>query len=203
MNWIIFFTKYKIPYQVYKLRKGDSIILSHNTQKNNSMIIILTGIVSLIRIFYTKEFLPLAILSKNNIIYESTNETKYYQITALKTTYIIKVKENNLYKQKINNNYKKTITKYYNKTFKRYEETISILNQSSKRNRVVLFILFIFLRFGTVKEHNIVIPFELEIKCISTMTTTGKETINKIIRKKQISKKGKLQSISIKKLKLV
>nr|YP_009399396.1 global nitrogen transcriptional regulator [Kapraunia schneideri]ARW69002.1 global nitrogen transcriptional regulator [Kapraunia schneideri] len=203
MNWIFFLRKYKIPYQVYKLNQGDSILLNNKIKKGNNITIILTGVVGLTKIFCNGEFLPIAILSKNNIIHESKTEKIYYEIIAIKATYIIKVRENNLYKQKIRNRYRTTITRCYYKTFQKYEETINILSQTSKRNRILLFVLFIFLRFGIIKQHNIIIPFKLNRQYISIMTTTKIETVNKIIKKKEIAEKGKLNFINIKKLKLV
>ncbi len=197
MNWIIFFTENKISYHVYKLNQGDSIIL--NNAKNSNTIIILTGIISLAKIFCNHELLPIALLSKNDIFTNNRDEKKHYLMTALKTTYLIKV----VNKKNVRGHYAKTITEYYKKTLCKYEETINIMNQQNKKRRIVVFILLIFLRFGEVKQYGIFIPFKLTKNCIANMTATGVNTVSKVIKKKYMNEKGKVHSISIKKLKLI
>ena len=203
MNWIIFFTRQEITYQVYKLNEGDSIILKNKEEKNLEIVIILTGIISLAKIFCNKEILPLAILNKNDIVHQRTIDQTNYQITALKSSYIIKLKEENLYKAKIKIEYTINIIKCYQQTIKKYEEIISIINQTNKTKRIILFILLIFWRFGNIDEYKIIISFKLRKNYISTMTATSINTVNKIIKKICLDKQTAINFIKIKKLKLI
>lgn len=203
MNWIIFFTRQGITYQVYKLNEGDSIILKNKEEKNLEIAIILTGIISLAKIFCNKEVLPLAILNKNDIVYQKSIDQTNYQITALKSSYIIKIKEENLYQVGIKIKYKPNIAKYYQQTIQKYEEIISIISQTNKTKRIILFILLIFWRFGKIDEYKIIISFKLKKHCISAMTATSKNTVNKIIKKICLDKQAKINFIKIKKLKLM
>lgn len=197
MNWIIFFTQNQISYHVYKLDQGDSIIL--NNKKNSNTIIILTGIISLAKIFCNQELLPIAILGNNDIITNHNNTNKSYQIIALKTTYIITL----LNTSTIEVRYYEEIIKYYEKTIHKYEEIISLMSQQSKKRRILIFILIVFLRFGQIKKSNIFIPFKLKKDCIAIMTATGTNTVSKILKKKYISEEGGIHSINIKNLKLI
>lgn len=197
MNWIIFFTKNQISYHVYKLNEGDSIIL--NRKKNTNTIIILTGIISLAKIFCNQEILPIAILSNNDVITNHENGNTQYCIIALKTTYIITV----INQENTKNYYPIKIIKYYENTINRYEEIINLMNQQNKKHRVLIFILLIFLRFGRIKKYNIFIPFKLTKNCIANMTATSIDTVSKVVKKKYIHEKGKVHSISIKNLKLI
>lgn len=203
MNWIIFLKRQEIPYHIYKLNQGDSIILKKNTAKNFDTIIILTGIMSLAKIFYNKELLPLAILNKNDIVNQNSINKTNYKITALKSSYIIKLKEKSLYNKKIEKQCQHNIIQYYQKTIKKYEETISIINQKNQTKRIILFILLIFWKFGNIRKSKITISFKLTKKCIATMTSTGINTVNKIIKKIHTNEKKTIKFLQIKKLKLV
>lgn len=197
MNWIIFFTKNRISYYVYKLNQGDSIIL--HKRKYSNTFIVLTGIISLVRVFCNREILPLAVLSNNDIITNHKNKRINCRITALKTTYIIKV----MNKKNVETFYEKRIIEYYEDTINRCEEIINLMNQQNKRRRILVFILLIFLRFGKIKQYSILIPFKLTKNCIAIMTATGINTVSKVVKKKYIDEKGKIKSISIKNLKLI
>nr|YP_009394433.1 global nitrogen transcriptional regulator [Leptosiphonia brodiei]ARW62995.1 global nitrogen transcriptional regulator [Leptosiphonia brodiei] len=203
MNWIIFFTTQKITYQVYKLNQSDSIVLKNTEEKNLDIIIILTGIISLAKIFCNKEVLPLAILNKNDIISQSKVQKTNYQITALKTSYVIKIKEQNLYQKNIKAIDKPYIIAYYQQTIEKYEETLSIINQQNKTKKILLFLLHIFWRFGSIHQYKIIISFKLTKNCISIMTATSINTVNKIIKKICMNKKKKINFIKIKNLKLI
>jgi len=197
MNWIIFFTQNQISYHVYKLNQGDSIIL--NNKKNSNTMIILTGIISLAKVFCNQELLPIAILGNNDIITNHNNTNKNYKIVALKTTYIIRL----INTSNIEIYYSREIIKYYEKTINKYEEVINLMSQQSKKRRILIFILIVFLRFGRIKKSNIFIPFKLKKDCIAIMTATGINTVSKILKKRHMNEQGGIHSINIKNLKLI
>nr|YP_009395471.1 global nitrogen transcriptional regulator [Polysiphonia infestans]ARW64451.1 global nitrogen transcriptional regulator [Polysiphonia infestans] len=203
MNWIVFFTTQKISYYVYKLNKGDRIVLKNRYNKDNKITIVLTGIIALAKIFCNKELLPLAILGKNDIIDNNIADKTFYQIIALQTTYIVILNEKNLYQHKIRKVYGNEIIKCYQQTTKKYEETISIVTQRNKTKRVLLFILIMFLRFGNINKHKIIIPFKLTNNYTAIMTGTGIETVNKITKKVYVHENTKISFIHIKNLKLI
>nr|YP_009395677.1 global nitrogen transcriptional regulator [Vertebrata isogona]ARW64547.1 global nitrogen transcriptional regulator [Vertebrata isogona] len=183
MNWIIFFAINNINYYVYKLESRDSIIFK-NVEKNNlSTIIVLEGMITLVKVFQNQETLPIAILNRNHIINYKESNGAYYKITALNNTYLITLKENILYQnQKIHCN-KVNIIDNYKNTLEKYEETLQILNQKNTTNKIILFILFTFLRFGLIRKYKIIIPVEIRKEYIATMTGTSLYRVNKILRK--------------------
>nr|YP_009122314.1 NtcA-like transcriptional regulator [Vertebrata lanosa]AJH66072.1 NtcA-like transcriptional regulator [Vertebrata lanosa] len=183
MNWIIFFAVNNINYYVYKLEGKDSIILKNVKKNNLSAIIVLEGIITVVKIFQNREILPLAILDRNHIIGQRKSDEGYYKITALNNTYLITLEESLLYQNQIKNSNKINIPKNYKKTLEKYEETIQIIKQKNTKNRITLFILFIFLRFGFVSKHKIVIQLELTKEYIAAMTGTSVNSVNKILRK--------------------
>lgn len=182
MNWIIFFAINKINYYVYKLENRDSIILKKVEKNSLGAVIVLEGIVTLVKVFHNQETLPIATLNRNHIVSYTENNEAYYKITALNNTYLITLKENLLYQDHTKNFIKVNILKNYKKTLEKYEETLQILNQKNTNNRIILFILFTFLRFGLISKHKIIIPVELRKECIATMTGTSLHRVNKILR---------------------
>nr|YP_009394642.1 global nitrogen transcriptional regulator [Vertebrata thuyoides]ARW63204.1 global nitrogen transcriptional regulator [Vertebrata thuyoides] len=183
MDWIIFFAINNMNYHVYKLESTDNIILKNIEKNNFNSIIILDGIITLVKIFQNKETLPLAILSRNHIISHRESHGAYYKITALKNTYLITLKEHILYYNKAKNFSKINIAKNYKKTLERYEETLQIIHQKNTTNRIILFILLIFAKFGLIKKHKIIVPVELRKEYIATMTGTSMYSVHRILKK--------------------
>nr|YP_009400010.1 global nitrogen transcriptional regulator [Tolypiocladia glomerulata]ARW69829.1 global nitrogen transcriptional regulator [Tolypiocladia glomerulata] len=205
MNWITFFTMNCIPYQVYKLNQDDEMILLNKKIQDENIFIILSGAVILIRIFYNKEAIPVAILSNNNIIENQKINTAYYKIIALKTTYIITLNKRFLYRE-----YTKKISllRYYRITIEKYEETILILNQKNLEKRIIMLILSIFLSFGKINEYKIILSFNITQQIVSLMTSTSMNTVNKIMNKityvnKRSNYSKHINNITIKNLKLM
>nr|YP_009396693.1 global nitrogen transcriptional regulator [Vertebrata australis]ARW65879.1 global nitrogen transcriptional regulator [Vertebrata australis] len=182
MNWIIFFAMNNINYYVYNLESKDIIILKNVDKNDLSTIIILEGVITLVKIFENQEILPLAILNKNDTVNYTKNDGAYYQVTALNNTYLIVLKENFLYKNQTKNLSKLNIPINYKNTLEKYEETLKIVNQKSTTNRIVLFILLLFTRFGLINKHKIIIPLELRKEYIAQMTGTSINSVNKILR---------------------
>lgn len=196
MHWIIFFHTNKIPYEVYKLHKGDSIILSDTNFQY--LTIILNGAVTLMKIISNEEIIPLAILSKNEIIDSKNAENSYYRLIALSTTYVIKTKSISLSWKQDNILGQLNISKFYQKTVKQYEEMLIVSNQKNTKKRIILFILFLFLKFGKIKQHRLIISFNILKQNIATMTNTKNSTVSKILEKVQIKSKNKISTMSIK-----
>nr|YP_010619749.1 Global nitrogen transcriptional regulator [Tayloriella tenebrosa]WAX03762.1 Global nitrogen transcriptional regulator [Tayloriella tenebrosa] len=177
MKWIKFLTQKKIPYYIYKLQKEDFIILNKN---NSKIIIILSGIIFITKVFPNKELIPVAILDENNILIKSNKEIKtYYKIFALEKTYILtldeyKLNESNIIGINLLHGYKKTIGKY--------EAMNNIISQKQIKNRILQLIFTICLEFGKLKNQKIFIPFKLSNKNIATLTGTSENTVNKVIR---------------------
>nr|YP_009399597.1 global nitrogen transcriptional regulator [Dictyomenia sonderi]ARW69203.1 global nitrogen transcriptional regulator [Dictyomenia sonderi] len=182
MQWIKFLTQHKIPYYIYKLRKEDYIIL--NKTDHNKIIIILSGIVFITKVFPNRELLPIAILDKNNILIKSKKKTTiYYKIIALDTAYILTLNEYNLNKNNISVLIGINLLNSYKKTIEQYETMNNIISQKDTKNRILQLIFIICLKFGKVKSQKIFIPFTLSNKNIAILTGTSENTVNKVIRK--------------------
>nr|QCI05746.1 global nitrogen transcriptional regulator [Cryptopleura ramosa] len=186
MKWINEFSNSQIPYYIYKLNKGDTIIYNCNSDYNKSLVI-LNGIIYLIKIFTNQEIIPLAILNTNHIINLNPfriNQQNYYKIIALEKTYIISF---NINKLKYNSNtYKSLILNImlsYELTIKQYEIMNCILMQKHIKDRLIQLILFLSLNFGIIHQKQIIIPFQLSQKNLGTIVGSNKITINKIINK--------------------
>nr|YP_009396895.1 global nitrogen transcriptional regulator [Ophidocladus simpliciusculus]ARW66081.1 global nitrogen transcriptional regulator [Ophidocladus simpliciusculus] len=185
MKWITFLVNCNIKYYIYKLYKEDSIIIENNNH-NAKTLVILCGSTYLIKYFANAEFLPIAILSKDNIfniITSSSNQKFYYKLTAIEKTYIIAFPQCALNKkQKSHVNFLENIVKSYYKTLKKYEIMNEIINQKYLKNRTIQLLLSILLEFGIVKQNNIHIPFKVSNKNLAIMTGTNKTTISKIMK---------------------
>nr|YP_009393408.1 global nitrogen transcriptional regulator [Symphyocladiella dendroidea]ARW61970.1 global nitrogen transcriptional regulator [Symphyocladiella dendroidea] len=180
MKWIKLLKQNKIPYYIYRLKEEDFIILNKN---NSNIIIILSGIVFITKVFPNKELLPIAILNKHNILIKSNKESKiYYKIVALERAYILTLSEYNLNKSK-NILIEINILNSYNKTIGKYEAMNNIMSQKQIKNRILQLIFTICLQFGKVESQKIFIPFKLSNKNIAILTGTSEHTVNKVIRK--------------------
>nr|YP_009398136.1 global nitrogen transcriptional regulator [Gredgaria maugeana]ARW67322.1 global nitrogen transcriptional regulator [Gredgaria maugeana] len=183
MKWIKFLARNKIPHYIYKLKQEDCIILNNIKNKNNSILIILSGCIFITKVFPNKEILPIAILHINDIFIEKNKELKiYYKLVALETTYILTFNTSILNKNKISTLLEISIINAYKKTIEKYEAINNIMCQKSIKNRILQLILNISLQFGKVRNQQILIPFQLSNKNIAILTGTSKNTVNKIMR---------------------
>nr|YP_009394013.1 global nitrogen transcriptional regulator [Polysiphonia sertularioides]ARW62575.1 global nitrogen transcriptional regulator [Polysiphonia sertularioides] len=180
MNWIMFFSINTIPYRIYKLKEEDSIVLK--SKSNNNIAIILEGIILLVKNFHNKESLPIAVLGGNHIIEQTKTNRSYYQIIALKETYIIITTKSFLYSNKIKKHYLICILDYYRKTLTEYEKTIEIINQKNIKKRIVLLMLSLFLKFGVFNKSKLTISFTASTKFIAKMIGTKESTVIKILK---------------------
>nr|ARW65063.1 global nitrogen transcriptional regulator [Polysiphonia sertularioides] len=178
MKWIIFLARNRIPYYVYELSKEDKIVL--NNVDDNKILIIISGITVITKIFRNEIKLPVAILEKDNIFISKQNQGRiYYEIKAISHTYIIIINKV-LFKQKKIHNSPEIIKAHYD-TVTKYEEIIMIMNQKSSTKRILLMILSIFVKFGYVNKNKITISFELSEKSLAILTNTSISTVNKTI----------------------
>nr|YP_010618974.1 Global nitrogen transcriptional regulator [Deltalsia parasitica]WAX02987.1 Global nitrogen transcriptional regulator [Deltalsia parasitica] len=181
MNWIKILTQNRIPYYIYKLKREDFIILN---KKNSNIIIILSGIIFITKVFPNKELLPIAILDKTNIFIKSNKERRtYYKIFALEEAYVLTFNASFLNKTYINHSININLLNKYKKTIDKYEAMNNIMSQKQIQNRILQLIFTICLQFGTVKNQKISIPFRLSNKNIAILTGTSEHTINKVIRR--------------------
>ena len=184
MQWINHFSKYKVPFYIYKLNKGDSLIYKNNKKYNNS-IIILNGIVYLLKIFTNKEIISLGILNTNNIIPEIHNEKYYYYtITAIETTFLLSFKwQDIISNKKIKPKLLKNILISYQFTINKYEIMNNIHSHKYIRYRLIQLIIFLSKEFGSFKNNRIIIPFNISQATISIIIGTNRSNVNQIINK--------------------
>nr|QVY57946.1 global nitrogen transcriptional regulator [Betaphycus gelatinus] len=184
MKWINHFLNSKIPFYTYKLNKDDSIIYTQTITSNKSLIL-LHGIVYILKIFNNQELITLAILESGNIIYNPTpTENCYYQIIALKETFLISfswkdLTNNNEY---IEQKFTVDFLKSYGQTIQKYETMNNILAHKYVKNRVIQLILVLLRDFSTIKKKDITISYYISQITISLITGSTKTTINKIIK---------------------
>nr|QCI04414.1 global nitrogen transcriptional regulator [Antithamnion hubbsii] len=186
MTWINYFSNSKIPFYIYKLKRGDSII-QNTSVKNHKCIIILHGIIYKTQIFTNNEILPVAILNKNNIIdinCHLISYKSYYKIIAIEETYIISFSFKNLkYNNKINMKLFHNLINGYKMTLYKYEIMRNILSHKYIKLRVIQLVLFLSIEFGIIERTQIKIPFIITKTDIAIMTGTNTNTINKIIKR--------------------
>uniref|UniRef100_UPI00300160AA global nitrogen transcriptional regulator n=1 Tax=Anunuuluaehu liula TaxID=3049639 RepID=UPI00300160AA len=184
MKWINQFTVSKIPFYVYKLNKGDSIIYVQNKAQDTS-IIIAHGSLYLLKIFTNKEILALGILNQKNIIHTLSEKPYcYYKLIAIEVSFLISFKLIDL----ISNDNSQTnllinVIKASQTTLYKYEMMNNILVHKYTKNRVIQLILFLCKEFGLVKQNRIIIPFHISQLTISIITGSNRCTINKIMHR--------------------
>nr|YP_010619944.1 Global nitrogen transcriptional regulator [Symphyocladia marchantioides]WAX03957.1 Global nitrogen transcriptional regulator [Symphyocladia marchantioides] len=179
MKWVKILAQNKIPYYIYKIKQEDFIILNKN---NSNIIIILSGILFITKVFPNKESLPIAMLNKHDIFIKNNKEAKiYYKIIALEKAYLLTLNTNNLEKSK-NILIKNDILNSYKQTVNEYEAMNNVMSQKQIKNRILQLIFTICLKFGKIKNQKILIPFKLSNKNIAILTGTSKNTVNKIMR---------------------
>lgn len=184
MKWINFLKENKIPYYVYKLNQSDSIIIYNKNHNDNKFIIVLYGSIYTVKNFSNQEILPIAILNKNSIFINTSNNHKfYYTLTALEKTYLLTFQSNILNREDLSISLDINLVEIYKKTLKKYEIMNEIISQRYLENRIIQLILSMCIEFGVVKHEGIYIPFTLSQKDIATMTGTTKTTVNKIMQK--------------------
>nr|YP_010199481.1 global nitrogen transcriptional regulator [Gracilariopsis tenuifrons]AXF36132.1 global nitrogen transcriptional regulator [Gracilariopsis tenuifrons]UAD89339.1 global nitrogen transcriptional regulator [Gracilariopsis tenuifrons] len=184
-QWVQLFLELNIPFYIYKLNKGDSIIYKCKN-KNNSAAIILHGTVYILKMFTNTEGVCIAILNYNNIIdfHFSTLEKDYvyYQVIALEETYLI-----NFYWWDFISvvNYLPIAIKIlylFRNTLKKYEMISYVISHKSIRYRFIQLLVLLCQEFGTVNNHSIKIPFEVSQTTISHIIGSNTITVNKIMR---------------------
>lgn len=182
MKWINHFTVSKIPFYVYKLHKGDSIVYIQNSGKDTS-IIILHGTLYLLKIFTNKEILTLGILNKENIIHPIAEQQYcYYKLIAIEESFLISFKWKDLISNNnAENNLLMNIIKASQSTLYKYEIMNNILIHKYTKHRVIQLILFLCKEFGLIEKNQIIIPFYISQITISIITGSNRCTINKIM----------------------
>lgn len=184
MKWLSYFSKSKIPYYIYKIKKNDLMIINNNLQINQS-IIILYGTIFLCKNFNNKKNFPVAIVSTNNIIYLKSfknNTQYYYKLIALDNSYVLSFSFNYLIKNtKTNKQLFSQIIHAYENTLIRYEMINHILVHKYIKSRIIQLILILCLEFGIINNKKIIIPFSLSQKNLANIIKSNKITVNKII----------------------
>jgi len=185
MTWIHSFSHLKIPFYIYKLNRGDSIIRNPCIQ-DNRCIIILHGIIHEIQIFTNNEILSIAILKKNNIIdlnYNFISYKSYHKLIAIEETYIISFSYNELkYSNTTNIQFFDNLINGYKMTLYQHKIMRQILAHKYMKSRVIQLILFLSIEFGIIERTQIKVPFIIKKTDIAVMTGTNVNTINKIIK---------------------
>lgn len=184
MIWINYFFTFNIPFYIYKLQSGDSIIQKSHYNKNHT-IIILHGIVYLVQVFSNNETIPISIMNKNNIIeinnYKISSKS-YYKLTALKETYVL-----NFYSETIKeSSHKYYIIKYllksYQLTLLNQESIRYILCHKTTKYRIIQLIILLSLKFGIIEKSLIKIPFKLKKIDISLITGSNISNVNRVLK---------------------
>jgi len=192
MKWINYFFNFNIPFYIYKLKIGDSIIENKNHTYDRS-IIILYGTIYLTQIFSNQEILPITILNTNNIINinnSSINTKSYYKMTALQEAYLISFSDKNI---TINKNVSTQFLKYYLTNYKLtlYNQKMInyILIQKSTQHKIIQLLLFLSIQSGIIHNKFIKIPFKVRKRDIAIMIGSNINTINrtfKLLERKKI-----------------
>lgn len=185
MKWINYFSASTIPFSVYKIAKGDSILYHPNQSKSKSLLII-DGLVYLLKIFTNNEILSVALLNKNhiiNIMKTYNNNYFYYKAVAIKDTFCIcfvwEELKNNF---KCNNYLLIELIESYQKTIYQYEIINNIIAHRYIKNRIVQLILFLSTEFGIVNKQNIIIPLEISQTTIGIIIGSNRITVNQILQ---------------------
>nr|QCI04036.1 global nitrogen transcriptional regulator [Antithamnionella ternifolia] len=185
MKWIHYFSNSKIPFYIYYLKKGDSIIKITNRCYNSS-IIILHGTLYVLKLFINKEAALINIVNKNCIIdikKNIINNNSYYKIIALEEAYILSFPSNFFENtKKININLYISLIKSYKNTLNNYESINQILQHIYFKHRIVQLLLFLFIECGTITQTSIKTSFNIHKNDIAIMIGANTNTINKIIK---------------------
>nr|YP_009398779.1 global nitrogen transcriptional regulator [Kuetzingia canaliculata]ARW67965.1 global nitrogen transcriptional regulator [Kuetzingia canaliculata] len=185
MKWINFLIGQNIPYYIYKLHKEDTIIVNYYVSQINKIILIIDGSIYCVKVFPNKELLPIALLKKNNLFRIEQSKTKqqfYYQLKALKKTYIITFNLNDIYK-KTSNSFLIDILYSYDDTLKQYEIMNEIMSQKYIKNRIFQIILLLCLQFGKVNQNKIYLTFKISYRELAILSGTNKTTVSRILKK--------------------
>nr|QCI08289.1 global nitrogen transcriptional regulator [Pterothamnion crispum] len=203
MTWINLFSTAKIPFYIYKLQPGDSLINISGNDQNQSMLV-LHGIMYMLQVFTNNETLPIAILHSNSIIdIHKTlfNNKSYYKIIAVEETYIISFKQKDLiHKHKKTKNTLVHLLYSYKLTLYNNEIMRQILAHKYIKSRIIQLILFLSIEFGIIENKTTRIPFIIRKTDIAIITGTNLITTNKIInqlKKKKIIDYSKQKIITI------
>nr|YP_010904359.1 global nitrogen transcriptional regulator [Catenella fusiformis]WCH57610.1 global nitrogen transcriptional regulator [Catenella fusiformis] len=183
MRWINHFFNSKIPFYIYKLYKGDSVV--HTADINISkLLIVLHGTVYILKAFTNSETITLALLESDHIIHTHTPQKNcYYKIIAITDTFLLSCKWEDLTKinTQINSTFFGELIQSYIKTIEKYETMNSILAHKYIKNRVIQLILSLSKDFGIVDKRQIFIPHYISQTTISIITGSNRTNINKIL----------------------
>nr|YP_009732247.1 global nitrogen transcriptional regulator [Gracilaria spinulosa]QHS70716.1 global nitrogen transcriptional regulator [Gracilaria spinulosa] len=181
-KWNQLFFESEIPFYIYKLNKGDSLIFKYQI-KYKPLIIIFYGTVYVMKIFTNSESIFIAILTNKSVIDFNCLDSNYvyYKVVALENTYFIK-----FFCLDYSANYQYLLTSIklldlFRYTLKQYESSLYILMHKSIRYRVVQLLLLLCRDFGVLNKNYVFIPFELSQKTISYITGSNPITVNKVM----------------------
>ncbi|KAI0556486.1 Global nitrogen regulator (chloroplast) [Gracilaria domingensis] len=183
-KWKRLFFESEIPFYIYKLNKGDSLIFKYQI-KSKPLIIVFYGTVYVMKIFTNSESIFLAILTNKSIIDLNFNffdvNYFYYKVVALENTYFIKFfwLDYITHCQYLSTSIK--LLDLFRYTLRQYESSSYILIHKSIRYRVIQLLLLLCKDFGVLNNDYILIPFELSQKTISYITGSNPITVNKIM----------------------
>lgn len=183
MQWINHFSNHKIPFCIYKLNRGDSIIYSR--YKDNNSCIILHGIIYLLKTFTNREIISLGIFPKNTIISEIDTKNYYYHtIIAIEQTFLLSFSWQDIINcNKIKQNFLKKIITSYQNTISKYKIMNNIYCHKYTKNRIIQLIFFLSKDFGLFDKNRILIPFYISQTTISIIIGSNRSNVNKIMKK--------------------
>ena len=183
MQWIHYFSIYKIPFYIYKINRGESITYTLGSHKHK-YIIILHGIACIIKVFNNGETIGLGILNGQDVvnITEGKKNLRYnHVVTALKTTFLMIFELKNItHHIDARDNFLTNIIQSYNSTLYKYEMMNHILSHKSCKNRIIQLILFLSKEFAIIEKNHIIIPFSINQATLSIIIGCNKASINKI-----------------------
>nr|UAT97797.1 global nitrogen transcriptional regulator [Ahnfeltia fastigiata] len=189
MKWINSLSKEKVPFQIYKLNKGDAII-SRPDYDNSKLLIILDGYIYLMKVFTNKETLSIGILNTNSIIdikfILSKNKHYYYKALAISSTFIISFEIKNILNLKtLEKRLIEDVLKSYILTIAKYEIMTNILAHKDIKNRLIQLLLILCEECGVIKNHYIIIPLKLSHSTLSLIIGSNRVTIARLMKRLQ------------------
>nr|YP_009511756.1 global nitrogen transcriptional regulator [Melanthalia intermedia]AXI97633.1 global nitrogen transcriptional regulator [Melanthalia intermedia] len=210
IKWIHLFLKSKIPFYVYKLSKGDSVILKRH-EKHPLNIVVLYGTAYVLKIFTNNEALLLAIFSDDTIIDSATDyldsNYAYSRFVALQQTYLLSFSWTDFISRSSNSPaFAVELVSLFRNTLRCYQISSSILAHKEIKNRVIQLLLFMCQEFAVIENVQFVIPFKMSRSTIGHMAGGNQVTVGKVMNylaKKFLIKYTSKRKVSVQYLELL
>nr|QCI05460.1 global nitrogen transcriptional regulator [Crouania attenuata] len=181
MTWIHLLSKSHIPFSVYKMYKGDSLI-QPKTIKNTHILVILQGILSMYHVLNKTEVICNSIVYTGHII--TSNDSDYtYNYISLRTSYIISLPITTTdLNQYIDHKIFNQILYNYNNTLKQNIDINRIFIHKNIKFRLIQIIIILSMKFGIIHNQKIMIPLIIHKIDLANILGGNINTINKILK---------------------